>query len=142
TLYLGIFILILASASFYYPIFSFIAILIAIIGKELITIKYKMKSKKGEKYYAPLNQGLKVLAIIPNTPAERLNILVGETITRIKKKEDNNDKEVYRRLKDNTASFKLDVINKNQEVRFITGSLYEFEEHNLGLVCPGEPYKS
>lgn len=142
TLYLGIFILILASASFYYPIFSFIAILIAIIGKELITIKYKMKSKKGEKYYAPLNQGLKVLAIIPNTPAERLNILVGETITRVNNKEVNNEKEFYRALQDKSASFKLDVLNKDQEVRFITGSLYEFEDHNLGLVFPGEPYKS
>src|SRR5699024_3153257 len=133
---LGIFILILASASFYYPIFSFIAILIAIIGKELITIKYKVKSKKGEKYYAPLNQGLKVLAIIPNTPAERLNKLVGETIAR------DNKKEYNRALQDKSASFKLDVLNKDQEVRFITGSLYEFEDHNLGLVFPGEPYKS
>src|SRR5699024_3729980 len=122
TLYLGIFILILASASFYYPIFSFIAILIAIIGKELITIKYKVKSKKGEKYYAPLNQGLKVLAIIPNTPAERLNILVGETIARVNNIEVNNEKEFYRALQDKSASFKLDVLNKNQEVRLITGS--------------------
>src|SRR5690625_7558049 len=86
--------------------------MIAIIGKELITIKYKMKSKKGEKYYAPLNQGLKVLAIIPNTPAERLNILVGETITRVNNKEVNNEKEFYRALQDKSASFKLDEIGR------------------------------
>ncbi len=142
TLFLGIIIIILASVSYYIPAFSFIAILIALIGKEFMTINYKMKSKKGEKYYVPLDKGLRILAIIPNTPADRLNLLVGETIVRVNNTEVNSEKEFYRALQHKSASFKLDVLNKEQEVRFVTGSLYESEDHNLGLVFPSEPYNN
>lgn len=140
TLFLGIIIVILASVSFYIPTFSFIAILIAIIGKELMTITFKLKNKKGEKYYIPLDKGLRILAIIPGTPADRLELFVGETIVRVNNKEVNSEREFYRALQHKSASFKLDVLNKNQEVRFVTGSLYEFEDHNLGLIFPSEPY--
>lgn len=141
TLTLGIIILILAIGSIYIPALSFLAIIIAIIGKEFISINFKLKSNKGEMYYRPLDNGLKILAIIPNSPADRLNLLVGETIVKVNNQKINTETKFYSALQHKSASFKLDVLNNDGEVRFISGSLYEFEDHNLGLIFPKEPYK-
>ncbi len=140
TLFLGVFITILAVASIYIPVLSFIAIIVGLIGKEYISINYKMNSKKKNNYYGPLNKGLRILAILPGSPADRLNLYVGETIVKINNEEINNKEDFYRALQHKSASFRLNVLNKDGEVRFVSGSRYEQEDHNLGLIFPGIPH--
>ena len=140
TFFLGVFITILAVTSIYIPVLSFIAIIVALIGKEFISINYKMNSKKKNNYYGPLNKGLRILAILPGSPADRLNLYVGETIVRINNEEINSKEDFYRALQHKSASFRLNVLNKDGEVRFVSGSRYEQEDHNLGLIFPGTPH--
>lgn len=140
TFFLGVFITILAVASIYIPVLSFIAIIVALIGKEFISIHYKMSSKKKNNYYGPLNKGLRILAILPGSPADRLNLYVGETIVKINNEDINNKEDFYRALQHKSASFRLNVLNKDGEVRFVSGSRYEQEDHNLGLIFPGKPH--
>lgn len=142
TFILAIIVLSFAIGSIYLPLLSFVGILLALLFKELMSISYKSKIKKEESYYRPLNKGIIILAILPSSPAERLNLNVGETIMKVNNQFVSDETEFYRALQSKSASFKLNVLNHEDEIKFITGSLYEFEDHNLGLVFPDKPYNS
>lgn len=139
---LAIIVLAFAIGSIYLPILSFIGIILALLYKELMSITYKSKIKKEESYYRPLNEGIRILAILPSSPAERLNLKVGETIMKVNNQSVNDETEFYRALQNKSASFKLNVLNHEGEIKFITGSFYETDDHNLGLVFPNKPYNS
>src|SRR5699024_2534426 len=72
-----------AIASLYYPILSLVVILIGIIGQEWVTYQHKRKDASAPSLYHPLDKGVKVLAIIPGSPAARLDVHIGETILKV-----------------------------------------------------------
>src|SRR5699024_6821152 len=83
TLLLGLLVLGCSIASVYYPILTLAAIIIAVVGKEWITYALKRQQRMKTSVFHALDKGVKVLATIPNSPADRLGISVGETILRV-----------------------------------------------------------
>lgn len=131
--------LFLMMTSLYYPFFSIIAFFIAIIGKEWITYQHKKKDKETAAIFTPIDEGLKVLAILPNTPGDRLDIQIGETIVKVNGHAVNNSSDYYDALQNSGAYFKLDVLNNQGEIRFVSGAFYEEDHYELGLVFVREP---
>src|SRR5699024_6690481 len=82
-LLLAIFVILLAGFSYYVSWLSLAAVLVAIIGHEIINYRERMKDKNNHPYFYQEDNGLKVLGVIPNTPADRLGIQVGEKIIKV-----------------------------------------------------------
>lgn len=139
TLYLSLVVLTVSIGSLFYPFLSFVAIFIALIGKEWMTYKHRIKERKNSAYFTPLNQGVKVLATIPNSPADRLGILVGETILKVNGQVVTNSSQFYEALQNSGAFFKLDILDYRGEVRFLNSAFYEEDHHELGIVFPEDP---
>lgn len=138
---LGLFVILLAIGSIYISWLSVIAILIAIVGREFVNYKHRVEDKKTLPYFNPVATGLKVLAVIPGTPGDRLGILVGETIKKVNGQEINSVQEFYSALQESGAYFKVDVLNDQEEVRFVQSAFYEGDHHELGLVFAGTPHR-
>ncbi len=138
---LGLIVILLAIGSIYISWLSIIAVLIAIVGREFINYKHRVEDKSLLPYFNPVVTGLKVLAVIPGTPGDRLGILVGETIMKVNGQEIKNVQDFYIALQESGAYFKIDVLNDENEVRFVQGALYEGDHHELGLVFVGSPYR-
>jgi len=138
---LGLVILLLALGSIYISWLSLVAVLIAIIGREFINYKHRVEDKNAIPYFNPVAAGLKVLAVIPGTPGDRLGIQVGETILKVNNEEINSVQGLYTALQESGAYFKIDVLNDEGEVRFVQSALYEGDHHELGLTFAGEPYR-
>jgi len=138
---LGLVILLLALGSIYISWLSLVAVLIAIIGREFINYKHRAEDKNSIPYFNPVAAGLKVLAVIPGTPGDRLGIQVGETILKVNNQEINSVQGLYTALQESGAYFKIDVLNDEGEVRFVQSALYEGDHHELGLTFAGEPYR-
>lgn len=136
TLMLGLIVLIFAFASLYISILAFVSVLSAIIGKEWITYRHKSHDKMQPAYFSPLNRGVKVLATIPESRADRLGILVGETVLKVNGNVVINSKQFYEALQNSGAFFKLDVLDHKGEVRFINSAFYEEDHHTLGIIFP------
>lgn len=136
TFWLSLFVLACAFVSIYIPALSFVAIIIAIVGKEWITYRHKMNDRKKRPFFTPLDKGIKVLATIPNSPADRLGIVVGETILKVNGKFVTSSAQLYEALQNSGAFFKLDVLDYNGEVRFINSAFYEEDHHKLGIIFP------
>lgn len=134
TIILGILVWLIAGFSFYYSIFSIVAIIIGLAGKEWVTFFFKRQDRLQPSIYYPLDKGLKVMAIIPDSPAEKLHIHIGETILKVNGNEVTNGVEFHEALQNSGAFFKLSVLNVDGEIRFVTSPLYEEDHYALGLV--------
>lgn len=134
TYLLSIFILLGAVASLYYPVAAFPTIFIALICKEWITYRHKSSEGKKTALFRPLDRGVKVLGMLPNSPADRLDIAVGEVILKVNDQHVSDSHSFYAALQTSTANFKLHVIDYDGEVRFVHGTYFAEEPHELGIL--------
>lgn len=137
---LGFIVLFVALGSIYIPLLSFIAVIVALIGREYILYQHKVLEEHKKGYFTQVNEGLKVLSIMPHTPGANLGILVGETITKVNGIPVHTVGEFYESLQASGAYFKLDVIDDDGEVRFVQSAFYAGDHHKLGLIFTEEPY--
>lgn len=140
-LYLGLIVLLLAVGSMYVSWLTLLAIIVAIIGREIIVYTHRNFDREHTAYFNKLDEGLKILAVIPNSPAERLGLLVGETVARVNGQHVNHENVFYEALQSSGAFFKLDIVDDNGEVRFVQSVLYEGDHHELGIIFTNKPHQ-
>lgn len=141
TFTLGFLVLALAISSIYISVLSLVAVGFAIIGKEWISYRHRMKERSNRPYFAKSNKGVMVLAILPQSPAERIGIQVGEIITRVNGVHVYTEADLYNALQSSGSFCKIEVIDLDQEQRFLQSALYEGDHHRIGIVTVTEPYR-
>ncbi|MBN6206860.1 PDZ domain-containing protein [Ralstonia pickettii] len=140
-IFLGIIVIIVSAAGLYIDGMSLAALILAILGREFITYRFRVKDKKKNPYFQPHPNGLKVLGVIPGTPAERLEIQTGEVITKVNEQKINSPDMFYEALQGSGAYFKLEVLDDQNEIRFVQSPFYEGDHYRLGLIFMKEPYR-
>ncbi len=85
-------------------------------------------------YYIGTREGLRVVGIIPGTPAEKMGIYPGEIITKVNDRRFENVEGFYFALQKNMAYCKLEVKDENGEIRFVKGAVHSDDYHNIGLL--------
>ena len=132
--YFGFFITALAIASYWYPLLAIAAAIIALLGRELIYFVQKSADGKRSFYFSESKKGVKILGVIPYSPAEKMGLLKGEIITKINGTVVHKEVEFYQALQKNRAFCKLEVVGNNGEMRFVQRALFEGEHYELGLL--------
>ncbi|PTU47753.1 PDZ domain-containing protein [Paenibacillus polymyxa] len=79
-------------------------------------------------------QGLRVLAVLPDSPATAMGILPGEAIYRVNGMVVNSRAELHQALRINSAFCKLEVRNLQGESKFVQRGMYDGDHHQLGVV--------
>lgn len=139
-LLLSIIVLALAIATIWVPQLILFVVAAALIGKEFINYRHRVTEQSKAPYFYDVAQGLRILSIIPGSPADRLEVLVGETITKVNGKPINHVDAFYYALQEKGAHFRLDIVDDQGEVRFIQAAMYEGDDHELGFIFPNDPY--
>ncbi|SHF88869.1 PDZ domain-containing protein [Ornithinibacillus halophilus] len=139
--WLAILVLLIAISSIMIEWLSLVAIVIAILGREYINYRHRLEDNSKTPIFYQSNQGLKVLSIIPGSPADRLDIQVGETITKVNGTRISNEQEFYEALQDTGAFFKIELLDINGEIRFVQSAIYEGDHHELGILFPSTPHR-
>ncbi|MEH7381257.1 PDZ domain-containing protein [Bacillus sp. JJ1533] len=135
---LGIIVTTLAVASIWYPVIAIISACFALAGRELIYLLHYFMDESKPPIFSQRNQGVLVLGIIPHSPAEKMQIKIGETISKVNGTQVSTVQEFYMSLQKNRALCKLDVLDINGEVRYVQRALYEGEHHELGILFVNE----
>lgn len=135
---LGIVIAILSLAGLWYPIVSIPAAAIAIIGRELIAFLQRSSDDSLPFYFSRKNNGLMILGIIPDSPASKMGLKVGELIARVNGVSVRDEQSLYMALQRNRAHCKLDVLDSRGEIRFVQCALFEGDHHELGVLIVQE----
>lgn len=140
TLLLSFLVAALAVGSIYYSLFSFIAVLCAILGREWINYRFRINEQNKPGYFQSTDRALKVLAVLPDSPADRLGIHVGTLITKVNGKKVSQPESFYHALQTSGAFFKLEIINREGEIELLQGAWYEGDHHGLGLLFVSTPH--
>lgn len=131
---LGAITFIVSTAGYWWPIASIAAAALAILGREAITLHQRLHEENLPFYFSKRNNGLIILGIIPESPASKMALQVGEMVTKVNGVRVQNEKEFYEALQRNRAHCKLEVLDVNGEVRFVQRALFEGDHHELGIL--------
>ncbi|WP_078555772.1 PDZ domain-containing protein [Bacillus alkalicellulosilyticus] len=131
---LGVIVLALVLGAYFYWPLVIVSAAVAIIGREVIFQFYKQKEKNSPRFFTPKGEGVVVLGIIPGSSAEKMGLLVGESIVKVNGTAVNSPTTFYEALQRNSAFCKLEVIDINGEKRFAQSALYAGEHYQIGVV--------
>ncbi|MEH7378025.1 PDZ domain-containing protein [Neobacillus drentensis] len=131
---LGVFVTLLSIAGYWLPLSSIVVAALAVLGRELITLMTMMKDDNLPFYFSKKNQGLMIIGVIPESPASKMGLQVGEIISKANGVLVRDEKVFYEALQKNRAHCKLEVLDTNGEIRLLQRALYEGDHHELGIL--------
>lgn len=131
---LGAITFIISIAGYWWPITSIAAVALAVLGREVITLHQRLYEENLPFYFSKRNNGLMILGIIPESPASKMALQVGEMVTKVNGLSVNNEKSFYEALQRNRAHCKLEVLDVNGQIRFVQRALFEGDHHELGIL--------
>ncbi|WP_251551901.1 PDZ domain-containing protein [Neobacillus muris] len=137
----GLVITIVAGAGYWYPLVSIIAAALAVIGRELISLFALLKDEGRPVYFSRKNHGLMIIGVIPDSPACKMGLQVGEIIAKANGVIVRDETLFYEALQKNRAHCKLEVLDTNGEIRFVQRALFEGDHHELGILFVQEGQK-
>lgn len=111
---------------------ALVAIILVILGRAGILLLHRGKNKPA--YFNERNKGLVILGILPGSPADQMNLQVGEVISKVNGLPLGKGVDFYTALQRNAAFCKMEVLDVNGEVRFEQKALYNNTHHELGLL--------
>jgi hypothetical protein len=130
----GVIVVLLALGVHYWKPLSFLASLICIVLHEMLIGYSRWIETKRAPLYVHNDRGLRVLAVLPGSAAAELGIVPGEIVHKVNGQQVRNRDELHQALRLNSAFSKLEVINLQGEIKFVSRPLYANEHHQLGLI--------
>ncbi|MFD2116950.1 serine protease [Paenibacillus yanchengensis] len=126
--------LVLATLAWWQPILLPFVAVVLLLMHEVTRAWTRMQEIAQPPLYVPYNKGLHVLGVVPATPAIELGIIPGETIVKVNNVAVNNQEELYEALMINAAFCKLDILNRDGELRFAQRARFAGDHHQLGVI--------
>jgi hypothetical protein len=120
-------------AAYWSPL-TLAAAICSLLLHEAILLVSLYKETTTSPFYIHDEQGLRILAVIPGTPAESMGVLAGEVIHKVNGKRVHSKEELYRALHLNSAFCKLEVLNYEGQIKFVQRARYAGEHHQLGVI--------
>ncbi|MFD2171988.1 PDZ domain-containing protein [Tumebacillus lipolyticus] len=120
-------------SSFWSPL-MWLAALFCTIAHELLILWEMREEQIGQPLYVRPLQGLKILSVLPNSPAEEIGLLSGETIVKVNGMTVSSPYELHFAINQNPAYAKLELLTPDGEPRFASTPIYMGDHHQLGII--------
>ncbi|TQR17612.1 PDZ domain-containing protein [Psychrobacillus soli] len=131
---LGIIVTIIGAVGYVMPLISAIAIALAVLARLLITyIEYK-KETSGSFAVSPQSNGVMIAAVLSDSPAEKMGLLIGERIVKVNGQKVTNEQELYEAVQINAAHCRLEILDFSGELRLRQHILFRHDHYRLGLI--------
>lgn len=121
------------AASFWEPVMLAAALCALLLHEALVAVSY-YKEDANSPLYVHDDRGLRILAVIPGTPAEAMGLQAGEIIQKVNGARVLTKEELHAALHLNSAFCKLEAINLEGHVKFVQRARFAGEHHQLGVV--------
>jgi len=131
---LGALISLLSVVGYWYPLISIVVAALAVIGRELLALFAYLKDDSMASYFSKKNNGVIIIGVIPESPADKMGLQVGEIISKANGVVVRDEQTFYEALQKNRAHCKLEVFDTKGEIRFVQRALYEGDHHELGVL--------
>lgn len=120
------------------PLMIVAALASFLIHEGLIWLSRLEEQRRSSIFVHP-TQGLRVFSIVPNSPAEELGIVPGETLLKVNGVTLRTKEQLHSSLRMNPAFCKLEVQNLAGESKYLQRAIYAGDHHQLGVIlAPGQ----
>ena len=141
-LVVSIILLLLAVGAWWFNALIWVAAILTVLATELLSWYNRSQESKQAPLYAQDDNGLKVLAVVKNSPAQQMNIEIGDIIVKANGQDVNSLEQLYDAMSINPAFCKLALLNHNRDLKFAHRTRYADEHHQLGIIlAPDEQAK-
>lgn len=123
-----------ALAAWWQPALLPVAAVVSILLHEALVWRSKLAESKRTPLYVHDARGLRILGIVPGTPAEEMGLLAGEILHKVNGKRVSSKEELYEALAINSAFCKLEIYNAEGELKFAQRARFAGEHHQLGVI--------
>lgn len=131
---LGQIVIILGLVGYFYPVASIVTLAIAVVIRFIITWVTSAEERKDLYAVTPQERGVMVAGVLPDSPAEKMGLRVGEVIVRVNGREVGTEKELYEALQVNAAHCKLEVYDHQREIRLTQHVVHNEDNHKIGVL--------
>lgn len=132
--FLAIIVFALSTISFYLPGIAIFAVLTAMFGKWLIDYQLLKDDRKKGYLFLQLKDPLKVLAVVPGSPAEKLGFKPGDLIIKTNGKPVHTIESLNKELENILYFPTFEIVTHNHEVVIIENDRYRGNHVELGLI--------
>ncbi|WP_018659336.1 PDZ domain-containing protein [Allofustis seminis] len=133
-MYVGILSAILASISYFYPHLAIYFLGILFACGIIVLWRHRIREQRWHFQYGPGADGLRVVAVRVDSPAERMGIQAGDELLVGNDIELKNVETFYGMLLDNRSYVKLKVRQLDGEIMIAQTPIYEEDAYDLGIV--------
>lgn len=138
-LWLGIITLVSAVLVYYNEWMGYIVIIAAFIWRLLITVILQSKEKSAGYAVAPSAKGIVIAAVLPDSPAEKMGLQIGECIVKVNGQAVHTEDELYEALQINAAYCRLEVLDIDGEIRYTQHAVFMNDHYRIGILA-ARPY--
>lgn len=130
----AVILLVVAYAAVWVPGLLLLVALFALFGHEGMVCYSRWRENKLPPYYIQSTRGIKVMAVLPQTPAAEMGIQPGEIIVKVNGIAVMEKAQLYKALQVNPAFCKMEVLTHGGEVKFLQCAIYAGDHHQLGII--------
>lgn len=130
----GILGLLCAAGSYWFAPASLIGSLLLILSGGAVLFRHYRREKKAGYLYGFSNDGLKIIGIKLDTPAQKMELKVGETLVACNDLPLRTIEDFYAALATNSVYCHLKVRGTDGELRLTESALYDDDPYGIGLV--------
>ena len=130
----SVLLLLLAIGASYWSPLLWVAALFCTIVHEVLILWEMHEEQTGHPVFVRPLQGLKILTVLPKSPAAEMGLLIGETIVKVNGMPVSTPYELHFALSQNPAYARLEVLTPEGEPRFASTPIYMGDHHQLGVI--------
>lgn len=131
---LGMLLLLGGLVAYFEPIVGIICLIAGTIARIILSIIHTISEKRDIYAVSPQSTGVMIAGVLPNSPAEKMGLDVGEVIRKVNGVEVHTERQLYEALQINAAHCRLEVLNHQNEVRLTQHVVYSDDHHRIGLL--------
>ena len=117
---------------------TLLAALAAVALHEGLVWYSALEERSTSPFFVHPQHGLKVLAVLPGSPAQELGILPGEVLLKVNGTLLTRKAKLHETLRMNAAFCKLEVQNAAGESKYLQRPIYDGDHHQLGMILAPE----
>ncbi|MDZ7834813.1 MAG: PDZ domain-containing protein, partial [Alkalibacterium sp.] len=131
---LGVVGIVLFASTFWMEEFSAVGLLVMLAGGIYVLYRHRLRERKWAFKFGPDQDGLRVVAVRPGSPAERMALEIGDVLIESNQVKLTTSEDLTESLFNNRSYSKLKVKRLDGELVIAETPIYEEDAHDLGLV--------
>ncbi len=131
---IGIAIVVISIVAFWLPFMAVVSLILGAFARIGVWVYFVIKERQGNYAVTPHKSGVMIAGVLPESPAEKMGLVIGECIRKVNGQIVSNEQELYEAIQINAAHCRLEILDHRGELRLRQHVIYHHDHHRLGLL--------